>query len=185
MLTDVYAGENVSAWWIPVLALFALTVIASLSGQLIAVLSDFIRIRNDKNLNTLILDKFSKLKLHYYEDRQYLTKMDVAMYSQFAVSRSFVVWVDIVKGLVNFTSLACVIALYSPLWSLFYIMTTVPGVIVSAAQSKKMDKFSINSVPESRKKDYYYSILTGKPYAKEVRIYNLFDLFQQKYMIII
>lgn len=181
MLTDVYAGENVSAWWIPVLALFALTVIASLSGQLIAVLSDFIRIRNDKNLNTLILDKFSKLKLHYYEDRQYLTKMDVAMYSQFAVSRSFVVWVDIVKGLVNFTSLACVIALYSPLWSLFYIMTTVPGVIVSAAQSKKMDKFSINSVPESRKKDYYYSILTGKPYAKEVRIYNLFDLFQQKY----
>ena len=181
MLTDVYAGENVSAWWIPVLALFALTVIASLSGQLIAVLSDFIRIRNDKNLNTLILDKFSKLKLHYYEDRQYLTKMDVAMYSQFAVSRSFVVWVDIVKGLVHFTSLACVIALYSPLWSLFYILTTVPGVIVSAAQSKKMDKFSINSVPESRKKDYYYSILTGKPYAKEVRIYNLFDLFQQKY----
>lgn len=181
MLTDVYAGENVSAWWIPVLALFALTVVASLSGQLIAVLSDFIRIRNDKNLNKLILDKFSKLKLHYYEDRQYLTKMDVAMYSQFAVSRSFVVWVDIVKGLVNFTSLACVIALYSPVWSLFYIMTTVPGVIVSAAQSKKMDKFSINSVPESRKKDYYYSILTGKPYAKEVRIYNLFDLFQQKY----
>lgn len=181
MLTDVYAGENVSAWWIPVLALFALTVVASLSGQLIAVLSDFIRIRNDKNLNKLILDKFSKLKLHYYEDRQYLTKMDVAMYSQFAVSRSFVVWVDIVKGLVHFTSLACVIALYSPLWSLFYILTTVPGVIVSAAQSKKMDKFSINSVPESRKKDYYYSILTGKPYAKEVRIYNLFDLFQQKY----
>ena len=181
MLTDVYAGENVSAWWIPVLALFALTVVASLSGQLIAVLSDFIRIRNDKNLNQLILDKFSKLKLHYYEDRQYLTKMDVAMYSQFAVSRSFVVWVDIVKGLVHFTSLACVIALYSPLWSLFYILTTVPGVIVSAAQSKKMDKFSINSVPESRKKDYYYSILTGKPYAKEVRIYNLFDLFQQKY----
>ena len=181
MLTDVYAGENVSAWWIPVLALFALTVVASLSGQLIAVLSDFIRIRNDKNLNKLILDKFSKLKLHYYEDRQYLTKMDVAMYSQFAVSRSFVVWVNIVKGLVHFTSLACVIALYSPLWSLFYILTTVPGVIVSAAQSKKMDKFSINSVPESRKKDYYYSILTGKPYAKEVRIYNLFDLFQQKY----
>ncbi len=181
MLTDVYAGENVSAWWIPVLALFALTVVASLSGQLIAVLSDFIRIRNDKNLNKLILDKFSKLKHHYYEDRQYLTKMDVAMYSQFAVSRSFVVWVDIAKGLVNFTSLACVIALYSPLWSLFYIMTTVPGVIVSAVQSKKMDKFSINSVPESRKKDYYYSILTGKPYAKEVRIYNLFDLFQQKY----
>ena len=181
MLTDVYAGENVSAWWIPVLALFALTVVASLSGQLIAVLSDFIRIRNDKNLNKLILDKFSKVKLHYYEDRQYLTKIDVAMYSQFAVSRSFVVWVDIVKGLVNFTSLACVIALYSPVWSLFYILSTVPGVIVSAAQSKKMDKFSINSVPESRKKDYYYSILTGKPYAKEVRIYNLFDLFQQKY----
>ena len=181
LLTDVYAGETTDTWWFPVVLLFVLTVISALSGQVISALSDLIRIRNDNRLNQLILDKFTRLRLHYYEDRQCLNKMDVAMYSQFAVSRSFVVWVDIVKGLVHFVSLACVISLYSPLWSLFYILTTVPVVIVSASQSKKMDKFSINSIPESRRKNYYYSLLTGKPYAKEVRIYDLFDLFRQRY----
>ena len=181
LLVNIYNGEDASVIWFYIALLFVLTIIGSLSGQLVSILSDFIRIRNDKYLNSIILDKLSKLNIAYFEDKDRINDMSIAMYSQFSISRSFIVSVDIFKNIVKFISLVCVIAIYSPLWSVLYLLTTIPGLFVTASQSRKMDKFSISSIPDSRKKDYYYSILTARTYAKELRIYNLFDVFKTKY----
>ncbi len=180
-LSNIYHGEDASPIWVYIGFLFILTVISSLTGQVVNVLSDFIRIRNDKYLNSIILNKLSKLELKYFEDKDRLNDINIATYSQFSISRSFVVSVDIVKNVVKFISLVSVIAIYSPLWSIFYLLTTIPGLYVTASQNRKMDKLSINSIPDSRKKDYYYSVLTGRACAKELRVYNLFDVFKEKY----
>lgn len=44
-----------------------------------------------------------------------------------------------------------------------------------------MRSFSINNVPENRKKDYYRSLLTSAKMAKDVRLYNLTEYFKDKY----
>ena len=54
-----------------------------------------------------------------------------------------------------------------------YLQTMIPTTVINQWQNGKMFEFSIDSIPESRRKDYYYEILTSRHYAKELRIYDL------------
>ena len=70
---------------------------------------------------------------------------------------------------------------YNPILGIIYIFTYLPGAIVSYKQKRKMQEYSIQFVPENRKKNYYRSILTEAHYAKDLRLYNLADYMKEKF----
>ena len=177
----IYEGADGAGIWNCIVLLLLLTVINSLLSATSNVISDFIRTKNDKNVSIKILDKFSKLKMSYFENNENQNAMNVVMYSQFAVSRSFFVYMGIISNAVKFVSLVAVIVAYYPWLSLVYLLTTFPGIVIQAKYRKKSDQFSIDQIPKTRVKDYYYSILTAQEFAKDVRIYNLFDVIKNKF----
>lgn len=174
-------GSGTGYIWLPVILLLSIAAVQELMTQASLSLQNFIRLRSDKYLVGGILRKLSRLKLQYFENNAMQDAINVALKSDFAVTRCYLVTVDIVCGFVKFLSLAVVLFGYYPLVALAYLLLTLPDILVTASKNKQMDQFSIDSMPKTRKKDYYYSILTEKKYAKDIRVWNLFDIFRGRF----
>ena len=166
---------------LPVVLLLIITAVQSLMSQAAMLLQSFIRLRSDKYLVGGILKKLSQLKFRYFEDNARQDAVNNALRSDFSVTRCYLVTVDFLSGMIQFLSLTAVLMAYYPLIALAYLILTLPDIFVTAAKHKKMDQFSIDSMPKTRRKDYYYSLLTEKKYAKDIRIWNLFDVFRERF----
>lgn len=70
---------------------------------------------------------------------------------------------------------------YNAILGIVYILSFLPGSIAQYIAQKKMDYYSINSIPESRKKDYYRYMLTSRDCAKELRLYGYARFIKEKF----
>ncbi len=70
---------------------------------------------------------------------------------------------------------------YDWIVGVLYMITYIPGAIISYKHKTEVDQWSIDNIPETRKKNYYKSLLTGRYAAKDLRLYNLADYFKEKY----
>ena len=86
-----------------------------------------------------------------------------------------------VISIVSFIASGSVFLTINPFLGLLLLATYIPGAIIDAKNKENMRAFSINTIPENRKKDYYRSLLTSARTAKDVRLYNLVDYFKSKY----
>ena len=175
-------GPETWSIWLPVVLLLSAVAVQELIKQASLAFQNFIRIRCDKNLTALMLRKLSRLKMQYFENNAMQDAINVALKSDFAVTRCYLVTVDIVCDIVKFISLSIVLFGYYPWLAPVYLIFTIPDILVSALKNKQMDQFSIDTMPKTRRKDYYYSLLTEKKYAKDIRVWNLFDVFRTRFV---
>ena len=70
---------------------------------------------------------------------------------------------------------------YNYVLGMIYTATYIPGAIISYKYKVKVDQWSIDNIPETRKKNYYKTLLTSDFAAKDLRLYNLADYFKAKY----
>lgn len=181
-LIGIYNGGEITGVWKYMVILFVLMIINSLLNEMGMVIPEFIRAKNEKYLVSIILDKFSKIEIKHLEDKKSRDSIQAVMDSRFYISGSFDYIVNYIpKEIITFVSTISVIFVYYPLIAVFYLLTTIPSILINSFQSKKMDQFSIDSIPETRKKDYLYNILTQSHYAKDLRLYNLSVPFRNKY----
>ena len=181
-LAGIYNGGESAEVWRYIIILFLLVVINALLNEMELAIPEFISTKNEKCLTSIILDKFSKTEIKRLEDKQSNDAIQAVKDSQFYISRTFDYAVNYIpKNIITFVSTISIIFAYYPLIALFYIFTTIPGIIINCVQSDKMNQFSIDSIPETRKKDYLYGILTQSYYAKDLRLYNLSKPFRNKY----
>ena len=180
-LIGIYDGNMNELIWKDIILLFTLTILNSLFNNIVLTMADFIKAKNDKYLTTITLDKFSKIEIQHLENKSSLDAIEAVMNSQFSISRSFVSSIEIIKSIVSFLSLILIIFTYYPLIALFYLITTIPSLIVQNIQSSKINQWSIDSIPETRQKGYYYQLLTNAYYAKDLKLYNLSTPFKNKF----
>lgn len=180
-LAAIYNGVESTEVWQYIILLFILMVAKSLLTEMGTTIPDFIRAKNEKYLTSIITDKFSKMEIKHLEDKKSLDVIRAVLDSSFNISGSFSYFINIPKYSITFISMISIIFMYYPLIALFYISMTIPGVMINNIQARKMYQFSIDSIPETRKKDYYYSILTQSYYAKDLRLYNLSKPFRNKF----
>ncbi len=139
-----------------------------------------------QNQATLYLDKevmhrVADIDAAFFDDPQNRDAIRVANQSKSIVSESIGWSVSMVTSVVGFIASASVFLAKNPLFGILFLATYIPGTIIDSKNRKAMRSFSINSVPENRKKDYYRSLLTSSNIAKDVRLYNLAEYFKEKY----
>ena len=68
-------------------------------------------------------------------------------------------------------------------WGVAVILfaAALPGVLVRVKYSEKMYKWQREQTQAQRKANYFNWILTGDTHAKEIRLFNLGDLFKQRF----
>ncbi len=173
-LIALYNTGESGGLWRNILSLFSVTVIQALLNDLIMTIRNFLRDKNEKYLTSVIAEKLSRIELYHLEEQESLNVIHQVMQSQFSVTGAFdTVFAQMLLPIVTFVSTISIVFYYYPLVALLYLLTMIPTTIINQWQNGKMFEFSIDSIPESRRKDYYYEILTSRHYAKELRIYDL------------
>ncbi len=173
-LIGIYNGSDSGSVWVYIIPLFVITVIQSMFYDMGMTIILFIRDKNEKFLTVIIANKLSKIELKHLENQDSLTIIHRVMQSQYSITGAFdAILSNLIIPIITFISTISIIFAYYPLIALVYLLTLIPSAIINQKQNDKMNKYSIDSIPESRKKDYHYEILTQSNYAKELRLYNL------------
>ena len=159
----------------------ATDVISSIINRCCSVVSGDLGNKIEYKVNLQMMDAMSNLENSFFDDpknRDILNKMN--QYKgrvSYSISRG----ISLVVAVISLITGLCMFVPYNPLLGIIYIVTFIPGSIAEYKAKKKLDYYSINSIPETRKKDYYKTVLTDASYAKDVRLYNLADYLKDKY----
>jgi ATP-binding cassette, subfamily B, bacterial len=169
-----------------VAVLIALAGAAALVAALCAALSSYVSeaqsaVITDR-ISDLLHQKSVEIDLEYYENPRYFDTFHRAQ--QEAPSRP----TRIVNGLVqvgqNGVSLVAVAGLlFSLHWTVAAILfaAVLPGILVRLRYSGTLYRWQRRLTPVERQSWYYHWMLTGDGHAKEIRLFELGDLFRGRF----
>ncbi len=133
-------------------------------------------------MNSLIHNKSIELEIEYYENSKYQDLFHRA--SQEATYRP----VKIVNGIFQFLQSTISIILLTILlltlhWgiAIVLIIASLPEYFIRIRFAKKVFELQQSQTHDERKLFYYHRILTGEPFAKEIRIFNLGNWFIKRF----
>ncbi len=182
-IADVYSGfSGVRELWILLCIYLGINLFKDIVMKVVfGVVKPEIESRSRKILDVRVMRKMATLDEYFFDDPENRDMISVAGKSKQQISgdmtylvRELILVITFAAGLVMFISA-------SPIVAVVYLTTCIPSIIINTRNKTKMDRFSISSVPETRKKDYYRSILTGKAYAQEIRLFGTAEYFKERY----
>ena len=165
-----------------VLVEFGLMVVSTVFSRLQSLLRDLMRASLGNHVNTLILEKASRLELRHFEDADTYDKM------QNARREASVRPLSLVLELASLGQQLLILATYAALlarlswWStLVIVAASLPAFVAEARFSG--ESFRLNSwrAPEGRRQNYLEWILTRDSHVKEVKIFGLSALILGRY----
>ena len=167
--------------WLYLSIYLSLQVTVSLSEWVASVVFNQIHLTATRRLDIQIMQKMANIDMAFFDDPKNADKLRAAQTSENYITGNMYWAVDVTVRTVTFLSGLVMFLSYNPWFGLLYIATYVPGAILSYRNKTKVDRFSLDSIPETRKKDYYKSLLTGSATAMDLRLYNLADHFKGEY----
>jgi len=134
-------------------------------------------------VSNLINRKSVELDLSYYDNAEYHDAFHRAQ--QEANFRP----VQILNNIIGiFTNLLSLIGIVVVLTSFSWVIITIvfvaglPSLWVKLVKSRRLYKWRKENTPSFRKSNYYSTLLTNRPYAKEVRVNNLSSILLQQFV---
>jgi ATP-binding cassette subfamily B protein len=180
-LSMVFGSAQKLIYWLifsGLLVLFDTLVLRSIYDTL----ADIINNKVSFSLDLRIMKHISNLDISFYDNPQNHELIGAAQHSKWYVVSSMSWAMSTILEIISFVASMVVFLTISPLYGLIYISTRIPGAIISYRNEKKLDQYSIYSLKDNRKKDYYHFLLTDSYSAKELRLYNLQSYFQNIYI---
>lgn len=181
-LTLIYQTHAAShVVWVYLSIYLVLQVIASVITRLNSVIYEKIERKATYHMDMAIMRKMTEIDTAFFDDPGNSAKLKAANTSESYITGNMCWAVDTIIRLITFVSGMIVFLSYDPLLGFMYMATYIPGAIISYRHKTKVDQWSIDNIPETRKKNYYKALLTSPFAAKDLRLYNLADYFKDKY----
>lgn len=120
--------------------------------------------------------------LAYYEDNRYFDTLHRAQ--QEASSRPVSIvnsLLQIVQNGVAFLGIAGVLLAYNWQVALALFLVAFPGAIVRLRYARRSYHMQQQQTEAERRSSYYHVLLTGGAFSKEIRLFELGDIFRQRY----
>ncbi len=133
-------------------------------------------------ISNLLHKKSTELDLAYYDNAEYHDTFHRAQ--QEANYRPIQILDNLTGILQNGLSLAGIVALlfaFSWLGILIMVIAGLPSLWVKLMRSKALYNWRKENTPLFRKANYFSMLMTNRTYAKEMRIFNLSNHFQQQF----
>lgn len=181
-IVNIYTTKAITA---AIFTLIGLQLGGKILNNLLSVVGEILE-EHTQNKATLFLDKevmhrMVDMDSDYFDDPKNRDAITAASQSKATVSENIGWSVSMVASVVVFITSAITFFAMMPLLGILFLATYIPGTIVEINNSKRMRSFSINNIPENRKKDYYRSLLTSGHTAKDIRLYHLEEYFKNIY----
>lgn len=179
----VYSSGDISTRvWVLLCTYLGINLLSGLAtSYALRVLGEDIHIKAQNKLDQRIMRKVASLDSSFFDDPKNRDMLETARYSKDRVISTITYMVIEVVYVITFIAGLILFIRIDPIVSTVYLLTAVPGMIINYKYDVKMNRHSINSIPETRRKDYYRSLLTGNYAAKDVRLYDLSAFLKQRY----
>ncbi len=159
-------------------------VLQALSSQfsnLIQLFSSLLTDRAKRYIDLQTMRQLASIPMAHFDSKTDQDTIQVVMDSQMMISQT-ITWIVTILGMAyTFVSVSGVFLAQYPWLALVFLLTYIPGTAASYLLSRKLDRWSIDSTSEFRKKNYYKSLLTQPKYAKELRLFHLEEEFRGRY----
>lgn len=174
-------SATVTLWWLLGIYLGIQFIVGCTKVYAYTVLQNDITTQAQNILEVRVMRKVASLNSAFFDDPANRDMVDSAMQSKDRVSGSLIFAVKSCLNMINFAAGFILFVQINPLVSIVYLLTTIPTMLINHHYDVQMNRNSIHTVPEVRKKNYYRSLLTEKYTAKDLRLYHLSDFFKKKY----
>jgi len=186
-VTNAVGAADKSEAFVHVGWLIALAAAVGIASAILQALSNLVRVSQEQvvtnHMHNLLHAKSVEADLEYYENAQYFDTLHMAQ--QEAPHRP----ASVVNGLMQFTqnalSLVGILALLFTLhWTLTLVLLigAVPAILVRLKFARRTFDWERNATPEERRAWYLNWVLISSEHAKEVRLYNLGELFTRQFL---
>ncbi len=167
--------------WVYLAIYLFLQVITTLLSQIVSVIYKKMTRKATHLLDMNIMKKLAQIDIAFFDNPENSDKLTAAQTSETYITGNMCWAMDTIIRIITFLSGLIIFLSHNLLLGLIYMITYIPGVVLSYKHRRKVDQWSLDNIPETRKKNYYKSLLTGHSTAKELRLYNLADYFKTKY----
>jgi len=185
-LTGIEAGTSTGAHWTSILSLLILTAAVFLINALTTVVRGYFFEKLSHSVTRRIYDmlhqKHTELDLEYYEDPQQQDKIHRAV--QEAGFRPVKIMNELISLIKSASSVIIMLALFLSIkWYLVILLMVAifPGVLVRLKYSGQRYRLKASQSPTERKMSYFNRILTGFPFAKELRLFGFSSFFLHRF----
>ncbi len=159
-------------------------ILQALSTQfsnLVQLFSSLLTDRAKRFVDLQTMRQLASIPMAHFDSKTDQDTIQVVMDSQSMIAQT-ITWIVTILGMAySFVSVSGVFFAQYPWLALVFLLTYLPGTAASYLLSRKLDRWSIFSTPEFRKKNYYKSLLTRPKYAKELRLFHLEEPFRKQY----
>ena len=181
-LTLIYQTKITSTVaWMYLAVYLTLQVLSSVIAHFHSVIYEKIERKATYNMDIAIMKKMAQMDTAFFDDPDNSVKLEAANTSESYITGNMCWAVDTTIRIISFLSGLIIFLSYDLILGLVYVATYIPGAIISYRHKARVDQWSIDNIPETRKKNYYKALLTGQFAAKDLRLYNLADHFKSKY----
>ena len=174
--TTIYSsGIGSVLIWIYLGGYLFLNALSSFLKETGSIVSERINRKATLKLDMLVMQKMAEIDTEFFDTPQNNDKLIAAQTSETYITENMSWAIETIIRIFSFSAGIIMFLAQNPFFGLIYMATYIPGVIFSYKNRKQVDQWSLNSIPETRKKDYYQSLLIGGQTAKDLRLYNLVD----------
>ncbi|MEO0406674.1 MAG: ABC transporter ATP-binding protein [Cyanobacteria bacterium P01_A01_bin.135] len=159
-------------------------LVALLSGcqQGIALCRNLLRVLLAQRVNEMILEKALALSLMQFEDAEFYDKMTRARREASSrplsmVSRIF----GLIRDAVSLVTFSGLLLQFSAWAVLVLMLASVPAFVAETRFAEQAFRLFRWRAPETREQTYLEVLVAREDYAKEVKLYQLGDLFLDRY----
>lgn len=134
-------------------------------------------------LNYDIMKKSEEIEtIDYYEDHNFYNDIEIlSSESSWRPVNLLVFGTSIISNAILFVSMLFIFASFHALIALAMLLVLVPQAIIAYSLQAQAFETLVSNSEESRKLEYYSQTLLSSKSIKEVRLYNLYKLFIDKY----
>jgi ABC-type multidrug transport system fused ATPase/permease subunit len=161
---------------------FGLMVVSTLLSRAQSLLRELLRASLGNHVNTLILEKATRLELRHFEDADVYDKMQNARRE--ASTRPLTLVLELASLAQHALMLVSYAVLLSRLswWSVLVIaLASLPAFVAEARLSGEAFRLNSWRAPEGRRHNYLEWILTRDSHVKEVKLFGLAETILARY----
>lgn len=185
-LVDLLTGPQSGAQQTLFFGLLGLTALVFLASGILSEINSYFTEKLAQSINKRIYSqlhqKHTELDLSEYENPDRQDKMHRAV--QEATFRPVKLVGDLLMGIKSVASALFLLGLFLSIrWYLVLILfvAIIPGILLRFKISRRLYHLKENQSTREREMYYYNRILTGFPFAKELRLFGFADFFRNRF----
>lgn len=126
----------------------------------------------NKLINQLIANKAASVDLSFFDSTFFYNDLNNVRIDSFSLEMMTWYAINLIQYIVQFLIASVILIKLSPFITIIYIIASIPIMIMENKYKILVYDFQLDSTKDRRKMDYLINILTGRAFAKDVRLYN-------------